>query len=184
MAQASVVPLVLISTENPIYKSIFWVVAMGLFILMPILSVAHGQSGDEWTLILYGNDIYDYFFNGSVKALNYDLLNWKQMEGVHYYGGLFDFTVTYLHKTFAPGVNELTFRHVFNALLGGGLFLYTGLLAKEIAGWRAGLLALIFIAVSPRLFGESMNNPKDIPLGCGFIYRYVLLACLSSRVSS
>jgi hypothetical protein len=180
MAQTATPP-VLIPTEKPLYKSIFWVVAIGLFILMPILSVAHGQSGDEWTLILYGNDIYDYFFKGSLKALNYDLLNWKQMEGVHYYGGLFDFTVTYLHKTFAPGVNELTFRHVFNALLGAGLFLFTGLLAKEIAGWRAGLLALIFIAISPRLFGESMNNPKDIPFAfANFFFLYYLVRFLKS----
>ncbi len=167
--------------EKPVYRTLFWAVAIGLFILMPVLSLAHGQSGDEWSLILYGNDIYDYFFKGSTKALDYDVLHWKQVEGLHYYGGLFDFTVTFLHKTFAPGANELTFRHVFNALFGAGLFLYTGLLAKEAAGWRAGLLALLFMALSPRFLGESMNNPKDIPFAfANVFFLYYLVRFLKS----
>ncbi len=137
---------------------------------MPILSLKHGQSGDEWSLILYGHDIYDYFFSGSKKALDYDVLNWLQVEGLHYYGGLYDFTVTFLHETFFKSADELTFRHIVNALVGATLFLYTGLIGKEFGGWRTGLLALLFIALSPRLFGESMNNPKDIPFAFANVF--------------
>lgn len=148
---------------------------------MPILSLKHGQSGDEWTLIIYGHDIYDYFFNGSKKALDYDVLNWLQVEGLHYYGGLYDFTVTFLHKTFFNGTDELTFRHIINALVGAALFLYTGLIGRELGGWRSGFLALLFIALSPRLFGESMNNPKDIPFAfANVFFLYYLIRFLRS----
>ena len=31
-------------------------------------------------------------------------------------------------------------------------------------GWRwAGVLAMVLLAVSPRYFADSMNNPKDLP---------------------
>lgn len=161
--------------NDRVFRILFWSLAALLFILMPLLSVHHGQSGDEWSLILYGNDIYDYFFADSKKALDYDSLNWLQVQGLHYYGGLYDFTVTFLHKTFFSGTDELTFRHVINSLIGALLFLYTGLLGKELGGWRAGFLALLFIALSPRLFGESMNNPKDIPFAfANVFYLYYL----------
>ena len=148
---------------------------------MPILSAKHGQSGDEWSLILYGHDIYDYFFKGGKQALDYDVLNWMQVEGLHYYGGLYDFTVTFLHQTFFKNSDELTFRHVINALVGAALFLYTGLIGKELGGWRTGFLALLFIALSPRLFGESMNNPKDIPFAfANVFFLYYLIRFLRS----
>jgi tetratricopeptide (TPR) repeat protein len=154
-----------------VWRLTFWVLAACLFVIMPLLSLQHGQSGDEWSLILYGNDIYDYFFNGSKKALDYDVLQWKQVEGLHLYGGLYDFTVTLLHRSLFSNVDELTFRHIINSLIGASLFLFTGLLGKELGrSWKAGVIALVFIALSPRLFGESMNNPKDIPFAFANVF--------------
>ncbi len=158
------------------WKKIFIALSILSLIVMPLLSLKHGMSGDEWSLIIYGNDIYNYFFHGSTVALDYDKLNWAQVAGLHYYGGLYDFTVTYLHKTFFSQVDELTFRHIFNALFGALLFIYTGLLAKLFGGWRTAVLAFIFIALSPRILGESMNNPKDIPFAfANVFYLYYLI---------
>jgi len=159
-----------------IFKWLFIGLSGLLALLMPVLSLSHGQNGDEWSLILYGHDIYDYFFAGSNKALDYNVLNWLQVEGLHLYGGLYDFSVTFLHKTFFAGTDELTFRHIINSLVGAALFLYTGLIGKEFGGWRTGFLALLFIALSPRLFGESMNNPKDIPFAFAnaFVLYYLI----------
>ena len=157
------------NNSNTIWRNAFWAISIVLLVLMPMLSVQHGQSGDEWSLIIYGNDIYNYFFHHNPKALNYDGIS-LQFDGLHYYGGLYDFTVTFLHKTFFSFVQELTFRHIVNAIIGALLFIYTGLIAKHIAGWRAAVLAIIFIALSPRLFGESMNNPKDIPFAFANVF--------------
>src|SRR5690606_33326087 len=68
-----------------------------LAIVLPALSPAYGQTGDEWLQLLYGRDIWDYFFNGATQALGYDTLlpRYQGMErqflGQEMYGGLFDF---------------------------------------------------------------------------------------------
>lgn len=157
-------------SRDKIWQKVFIAFSVLSLIFMPIFSTSHGMSGDEWSLIIYGNDIYNYFFNGSDVALDYDKQNWAQVAGLHYYGGLYDFTVTFLRKTFFNSTDELTFRHTINALLGALLFIYTGLLGKQFGGWRTGVFAFIFIALSPRIFGESMNNPKDIPFAFANVF--------------
>lgn len=169
------------TTKDLVWKKIFMALSVLSLILMPIFSLRHGMSGDEWSLIIYGHDIYDYFFNHGTKALDYDVLNWQQVAGLHYYGGLYDFTVTFLHKTFFAATDELTFRHIVNSLIGALLFIYTGLLGKHFGGWRTGVLAFIFIALSPRILGESMNNPKDIPFAfANVFFLYYLLRYIVS----
>lgn len=169
------------TSPDRLFRILFFGLSALLLLLMPILSTDHGMSGDEWSLIIYGNDIYDYFFKGSKAALDYDVHNSLQYAGWQYYGGLYDFTVTFLHKKLFPFTQEYMFRHIINALIGAGLFIYTGLVAKELGGWRSGLLALVFIALSPRLFGEGMNNPKDIPFAfANVFFLYYLLRFLRS----
>ncbi|MGY8953768.1 MAG: hypothetical protein ACKVJP_10430, partial [Flavobacteriales bacterium] len=51
--------------------------------------------------------------------------------------------------------------------------------AKEILGWRAALIAIFLIFISPRVIGHSWNNPKDIPfamtyvMGLYYIMKYI-----------
>ncbi len=147
----------------------FLILSAAVLIIMPLLSHSYGQSGDEWLQIEYGQDIWNYFFNGNPQALNYDAKS-LQYVGQQFYGGFFDFLMEILHHWF-PSVPILFLRHFFNAITGALMMIFTGLFAYRISGknWMTGLLALLFIVFSPRIFGESMNNPKDIPLGCGFI---------------
>lgn len=158
------------TNQDKIWQKIFIALSALSIVLMPYFSTWHGMSGDEWSLIIYGHDIYNYFFNGSDVALDYDKQNWAQVAGLHYYGGLYDFTVTFLHKTLFASSDELTFRHIVNSLIGALLFIYTGLLGKHFGGWRTGVLAFILIALSPRILGESMNNPKDIPFAFANVF--------------
>lgn len=165
------------SNQETIWQKLFIGLSVLSIVLMPYLSQWHGMSGDEWSLIIYGHDIYDYFFKGSEVALDYDKQNWAQVAGLHYYGGLYDFVATFLHITFFQSFDELSFRHVLNALIGALLFIYTGLLAKQFGGWRTAVLAFIFIALSPRILGEAMNNPKDIPFAfANVFFLYYLIA--------
>jgi hypothetical protein len=158
------------ANQDKIWQKIFIALSALSIVLMPYFSTWHGMSGDEWSLIIYGHDIYNYFFNGSDVALDYDKQNWAQVAGLHYYGGLYDFTVTFLHKSLFASSDELTFRHIINSLIGALLFIYTGLLGKHFGGWRTGVLAFILIALSPRILGESMNNPKDIPFAFANVF--------------
>lgn len=156
------------TNESAYWRKIFIGLSVFIIILMPFLSRDYGQTGDEWIQIQYGQHIYDYFFHGDKQALDYTNKSF-QMSHQEYYGGLFDFPMYVLHK-WMPGVNILTLRHFFNALFGALMMLFTGLLARRLSGkWMIGVLALLFVFFSPRIFGEGMNNPKDIPYATGFI---------------
>jgi hypothetical protein len=154
-------------------------------ILLPALSPAYGQTGDEWLQIFYGRDIWDYFFNGDTQALGYDKLlpRYRGMEtqflGQQLYGGLFDFGTEVLHRWF-PSVPQLVLRHMCNALTNAVMMIATGLIARRLSGrWSVGVLALLLILFSPRIFGEGMNNPKDIPFAAGFVLAmYAVIAFL------
>lgn len=161
-------PVVTTTNEPAYWKKIFIALSAIIIIMMPLLSSDYGQTGDEWIQIEYGKHIYDYFFNGDKQALDYSNKSF-QMSHQEYYGGLFDFPMYMMHKWF-PSIDILTLRHFFNALFGAMLMLFTGLLARRFSGkWMVGVLALLFMLFSPRIFGESMNNPKDIPYASGFI---------------
>ncbi len=164
--------------NNKLWKQIFWTLSTIILVLMPLLSHSYGQSGDEWVQIVYGQDIWNYFFKDSKQALDYSNMS-LQFQKQELYGGLFDFPMTILHSWF-PSISLLTLRHFFNALSGALLMLFTGLLTKRLSGkWFLGALALLFIFFSPRIFGESMNNPKDIPFAAGFIIgSYAVIAFL------
>lgn len=160
------------------WKTAFWVLALFIVVLMPVLSKDYGQSGDEWIQIDYGKDVWNYFAKGDQQALDYSNKS-LQFQKQELYGGLFDFSMEVIHRI-TPSVPELTLRHFFNALFGAMLMLFTGLLARRLSGkWEVAFLALLFMLFSPRIFGESMNNPKDIPFATGFtIGVYAIVAFL------
>ncbi|HTN46102.1 MAG TPA: phospholipid carrier-dependent glycosyltransferase [Flavipsychrobacter sp.] len=157
------------AATNKSFRLAFIVTCALLLIIMPLLSKDYGQSGDEWLQIIYGQDIWNYFVHGNQQALDYSNkpLQYDKME---LYGGLYDFSMEAMHQMM-PSIPVLHLRHFFNALSGAIMMMFTGLFAYRLSGknWMAGLIALLFIAFSPRIFGESMNNPKDIPFACGFI---------------
>jgi len=164
--------------ESKQWKTAFIISSILLVVIMLFLSKDYGQSGDEWVQMIYGQNIWDYFTKGDKQALDYTNLG-TQYVGLEYYGGTFDFGMEVLHRWF-PSIQILFIRHFFNALLGALMMVFTGMIARRLSGkWSIGLLALLFIAFSPRLFGESMNNPKDIPFASGFVVGiYFLIAIL------
>lgn len=159
------------------WRKVFIVLSIVIVVLMAFLSKDYGQSGDEWLQKEYGQNIYDYYANGNEQALDYSAKS-LQYQGMEYYGGLFDFSMEILHRWF-PSIDHNNLRHFFNALIGALLMIFTGLLARRLSGkWIVGTLALLFIFFSPRIFGESMNNPKDIPFASGFIIGLYFMVAL------
>lgn len=167
------------------WRFVFIGVAAIIAILLPALSPAYGQTGDEWLQIFYGRDIWDYFFGNDTQALDYNTLLPRyqgmetQFKGQELYGGLFDFGTEILHRWF-PSIPHLVLRHFCNALTNVVLIISTGLIAKRFSrSWATGVLALLLMLFSPRIFGEGMNNPKDIPFAAGFTLAvYATLAFL------
>ncbi|OSZ78288.1 hypothetical protein CAP35_08505 [Chitinophagaceae bacterium IBVUCB1] len=166
------------NAEHKLWRQLFYAISIAILVLMPFISKDYGQSGDEWIQIDYGKHIWDYFTKGDEQALDYTNKQ-LQFSNQQYYGGFFDFMMEAMHQMM-PSVPILVLRHFFNALLGALMMIFTGLLARRLTGkWQVGLVALLFILFSPRIFGESMNNPKDIPFATGFIIGiYYLVAIL------
>ncbi len=179
-------------TEHPIFRFLFVFLAAFLLILMPSISSDYGVTGDEHTQRVYGDKLLKHKVTDGEDE---SYLQWKNLK---YYGGLFDYMTSRLNPPADPNSpyrvdaqgkahpeheepgfqapnrrfgDIYDFRHLINSLIGFLMILFAGLLAKEVTGsWRVAFLTLLFLALSPRIFGHSMNNPKDIPFAAAFIF--------------
>ena len=155
--------------EAPLFRFFFLALALMLLIGMPYLSFDYGISGDEHVQKTYGELILKHFeTDGAYKNdKGENALNFKNL---FYYGGGFDTVCAWFNQKIGAQ-DEFEMRHMLNALVGFLMMFYTGLLAKELTrSWFAAFLALLFMALSPRLFGHSMNNPKDIPFAAAYVF--------------
>lgn len=150
------------------FRFLFCVTTILMFILMPMLSKDYSLSGDEWIQNQYGHEVYNYFAHGDSTAYS-EIGRNQSYDAIIYYSGGYELLLVTVAKFF-PHVFEYDVRHFLDALMGCLLFLFTALLAKRLGGWRTGFVALLLIWLSPRLFGESMNNSKDIPFALGMVF--------------
>ena len=133
---------------------------------MVIYTPDYGISGDDVTQYNYGKSVWAYissFGNDKTAVTGKYLENTQTL-----YGGFVDGVSVMLISIFHPK-DEFLFRHYWIMLFGFLGFVITGLFAKELGGWRAGILAIIFLLFTARYFGESFNNPKDIPFAASYI---------------
>jgi hypothetical protein len=174
-------------TANSRWKILFFVCAIFILAAMLISSFDFGITWDEWMQSLYGKAIVRYLITGGAER---GFL--KTTVEINAYGGLFDATAAIVYGlifdsvkrvAYYPLVLELSLgdyyytRHFMNALFGFAGVLFSALLARKIGGWRAGVFGLIFMCLSPRFFGNSMNNPKDIPFASMYILAVYFMAC-------
>jgi len=157
-----------------IWKKTFLLLSILALVSMPFFSKYFGQNGDENVEIQYGKDIFNYYANGDQQAIDYDAhphpVFGSHMQGMQFYGGLFDLLTESVHQAL-PHWHIVDVRHFFSALFGALLLLFTGLLAYRLShkNWSIAVLAFLFLLFSPRIFGESMNNGKDIPYATGMV---------------
>jgi len=147
-------------------KQIFYGIAIFLMVLMPVLSLKSGISGDEETYHYpHGKNVFNYYatLGKDTACLHYD------NSVLHMYGPVFDLVTVIAVKVFKPD-DEYLVRHVINSLAGWAGILFAALIAVMLGGWRAGILTLIFMFLSPRYLGHSFNNPKDIPFAAAYIF--------------
>lgn len=157
-----------------------------LGLLMPFLSRHYAMSWDEWTESNYGFMVLKYILSGGENTSYAGFLN------THLYSAFFSVLTGFLNGVFFDPLHRFLsdgflqsdhffdffqFSHLMNSFFGFYLFFFTGLCAKEVKGWRTACLALILIAISPRIFAHSMNNHEDIP----FATTYMLTAYLMIR---
>lgn len=155
--------------SSSIFRLLFAILTLALLVMMPILSFDYGITADEHVQKVYGELVLEHFATDG-EYTNKKGENAMNYRNLYFYGGMFDYTSAWFNKN-VGGLDEYDMRHLLNSLVGFLLILFTGLLAKEVSGsWAAGFFALVLIALSPRIFGHSMNNPKDIPFAAAFIF--------------
>lgn len=163
----------------------FWkrVFLIGLPLISAILlglSQGYGITWDEWLENHYG---YLVLRNVLSWGENHDYRMWAhavQLKSALYhavvnlvYGSLFtnlgEFMKNGLHQdTHILGLMQLS--HALNALSGWAGIAVTGLFARRLSGsWRTAAFAMLFLFLSPRFFGNSMNNPKDVPFAAAYL---------------
>lgn len=164
------------STENdPLFRKIFLGLSIVVLLTTIILALGSGINGDDEYQNDYSTKLVNYYSTmGADSAALY-----IEKGKMHYYGGFFDIVTGFTNKALGFEVKDGAYhdiRHVFNAIFGFLAMFFTALLAKEIAGWRAGILTLLFMFFSPRFLGDSMMNPKDIPFAAGYAIALYFMA--------
>lgn len=167
---------------NPLWKKIFIALCIAISIIMPVISQQYAQNGDEDVEAAYGRDIWNYYLNGDKQALNYDNAH-PNLKGLEFYGGQFDVITEGIHRLF-PSWNIMDVRHFMASIFGVLLILFTGLLAFRLSNksWLAASLSFLLLLFSPRIFGESMNNGKDIPFATGMVMGVYFLIVLLQNI--
>jgi tetratricopeptide (TPR) repeat protein len=156
------------SEADGLLKKLFYGIAVLGLLLMLGLSAGVGINADDKFQVDYSQKLVNYYssFGRDTSALNVPDGN------MHLYGGFFEVVTGFTSK--ALGYTQLqqgyhNIRHGFSAILGWIAILCAGLLARRIAGWRAGLFTLLILLLSPRFLGDSLVNPKDIPFAAGYM---------------
>lgn len=152
--------------ESGNYRMAFLWTALFILVVMIMATPQYGATGDEITQWNYGKAVWNYFktFGADKTALGGVHDAYIEKKKLQYYGGFFDGFSAMLADVFKPK-NEFLLRHYWNMVFGFFGILFTGLLARRVANnrWSVGLLAMILIVLTPRFWGHSFNNPKDIP---------------------
>lgn len=167
--------------ENPLFRLAFFATALAIFLILPILSTDAGLSGDDQKHYQHAAKVFRYFAEDDTAALN------DPVNKLNFYGQSFDFFTYLMIRLFGLEDNPYEARHVMIALSGAAAILFTGLFVKLFSGYAGGLLAMVFMFLSPRFLGHAFNNPMDIPFALGNIftlYHLVLFLKKLPRISA
>ncbi len=165
---------------------------LGMF-LMTNMSKTAGISGDEFTQYEYSKLTANFYLDkiGQSIPIDTNLLKGQKMktlaaayqnEGVntatlvdpekvmHLYGSSFD-TFTTILAHFVGVDDYMNFRHFWNAIFGFFIMFYGALIVRRLTkgSWFWACIGLVILILTPRLLGESLNNPKDVPFALGYV---------------
>lgn len=166
-SQPTPTPVAPTTVQDGFWRKMFGYTLGAMAIIMVALALNSGINGDDEYQNDYSSKLVSYYSTmGSDTSALY-----IEKGNMHYYGGFFDLLTGVVNS--ALGLDEFDtayhqVRHFFNAVFGLLAMFFVGLLVRELAGWRAAVLALWILFLSPRFLGHSLMNPKDIPFAAGF----------------
>ena len=139
--------------------------ALAAFALLAVLVLLtfgdYAISNDETVQHRYGELILAYYASGFTDEAVFHFNN------LYLYGGLFDLVAILLDRILP--FDLFSIRHFLCALTGIGGIVATWAVARLLAGPRAGLLALLALAVCGPWYGTMFNHTKDVPFAAAMM---------------
>jgi len=150
------------ANEDLVYTRLYFaLIALG--VLLALLTFRdYGVTWDEDAHNWYGNFVLNYYLS---LFSDRTALHWRDLYN---YGAVFDTVAAALNRISPIGVYET--RHLLNALIGILGVVGCGKLARLLGGARTGLIAALFLMLTPNYYGQMFNNPKDIPFAVGVVW--------------
>ncbi len=162
-------------------KRLFLYTAILIAFITVGLAINSGINGDDSFQNAYADKIVDFY-----TTMGKDTAAFYHPKGpIQYYGGAYELPASVINRTLGLESIDAGYhyvRHIINAMFGMIAMIFIGLMAKEISGWRAGILALVLIFLSPRFLGHSLMNPKDIPFAAGVSMSLYFIMCLMKKM--
>jgi hypothetical protein len=163
--------------ESPFLKALFVAFCTLPFILLPVLSLDAGISGDEPVHHAHAEKVYNYF---ATKGADRSALNTPETY-LKYYGQFAD-DLSYRIMRWTKSENPYPIRHLLNSLMGALTILFSALIARRLAGKLSGILVVVLLILSPQFLGHSFNNVKDIPFAMGYTMTLYFLIVFIMRM--
>lgn len=174
-------------------KLAFVLISILSFFYITQTSKKAGISGDEFVQYEYAKLIANYHLDkiGMQMPIDTNAIKGQKMvtvartyqtDGVaaatiedpdrlmHLYGSSFD-TFTAIMAWISDADDYMGLRHWWNAVFGFLSVFYAALLTRRLTkgSYLWASVALLAVFFMPRFFGESLNNPKDVPFALGYI---------------
>lgn len=149
----------------------FWSVVAVLVVILFVLSWGAAINIDEIPHNNQARKVVDWYLTlgSDASCLNTGNLN------LQYYGQSADNLSALINRIFAIE-NEFATRHILGWMFVSLLLIGTGLLAKELIGsYGVAILAMVLMAVSPRLMGQAFGNLKDIPFAACYAWSLLFM---------
>ncbi|MCZ6631893.1 MAG: tetratricopeptide repeat protein [bacterium] len=135
----------------------------------------YGITIDEPPQVEYGKEIIKWYRSLFQYQAYFDRVKTLDLER---YGGLFE-TLAYPFTQLLP-FSTFDTRHLINALIGLSGILAAYRLGIALGSPALGLLAALFLLLTPRYYGHMFNNPKDLPFAVFYLWSiYAMVLCLN-----
>ena len=165
----------MITKDNNISKKITFLLFIIFFLVGTITFKDYGISVDEefqrrvgvyWLNYVLGftpfHELNSIVYLKLSQIAGFTLPN---VEGNQYYGVIFDLPVAFLEIVFQidDPKNYFYFKHFLNFVLffTASIFFYK-ILLNRFLNYNVALIGTLFFVLSPRIYGHSFFNPKDI----------------------
>lgn len=148
--------------RDMLFRMLLILFACFAFVFMPYVSQDYGVTGDEFVDHRHAGYVLDYFAKGDKAALN------QPQTTLHLYGNAVQVVTAAICRWFDVE-NYYELRHFCGGLIGALGVLAAGLLGLRWGGGLCGLFSILLMFFTPRFFGHSMNNLKDVPFAVGYV---------------